>query len=289
MKDKTDAYTLPSRCGISLKAEHYKDIINTQPDIGWLEIHPENYMGAGGPPHRYLEAIRKHYPLSLHGVGMSLGSTDGVSIEHLIELKKLIQRYQPAQVSEHISWSHWNQIYLNDLLPLPYTKESLKVVCDNLDQVQSFIGQQILVENPSSYIDYRNSDFTETEFITEVCKVSGCGLLLDINNVYVSASNNGFDPYHYLDSTPITAIAEIHLAGHSIKSIGPGKHIRIDDHGSAVKPEVWMLFDTLLQKLDSPPPTLIEWDTDIPPLSELIMEARKAEYRLNTLPGHRPK
>lgn len=271
---------LPSVAGVGLKAQHYQTILDSKPAVGWFEIHPENYMGAGGPPHRYLEKIRQDYPLSMHGVGMSLGSADGVSFDHLVALKKLVQRYQPAQVSEHIAWSHWNQQFLNDLLPLPYTRESLQRVCDNLEQVQSFLDCRLLVENPSTYISFAHDDYTETEFLTEVCRRTGCGLLLDVNNVFVSATNNGFDPYGYIHDIDTGLIGEIHLAGHSTRTLSNGKLLRIDDHGSTVPTEVWMLYQSLLSRSDQPLPSLIEWDTDVPALEILLMEARKADARL---------
>ncbi|WP_075185962.1 DUF692 domain-containing protein [Teredinibacter haidensis] len=273
--------TLPHRAGVSLKPQHYQEIISTLPDIGWFEVHPENYMGAGGPPHRYLQKIREHYALSFHGVGMSLGSTGGIKKDHLIALKHLIDRYQPAQVSEHIAWSHCNQIFLNDLLPLPYTHDSLEILCENLDRMQSFLGQAILVENPSTYIDFSQSDFSEPEFINRICKKTGAGLLLDVNNIYVSASNNGFDPYRYIDDIKLQNIGEIHLAGHSEQKLGNNKTIRIDDHGSEVKKNVWALYDYLLSKTKQPLPTLIEWDNNVPSLTTLLGEAEKADTKLN--------
>ncbi|WP_045860687.1 MNIO family bufferin maturase [Teredinibacter purpureus] len=271
---------LPLRCGVGLKAQHYNDIIHEQPNVGWFEIHPENYMGPGGPPHHYLQKIRAQYPLSLHGVGLSLGSSEGVSSEHLHALKRVIDRYQPAQVSEHIAWSHWNSIYLNDLLPLPYTHESLQILCDNIDRTQAFLGRSILIENPSTYIDFSYSDLTESAFINEACQRTGAGLLLDVNNIFVSATNNGFDPYHYIDTINTQYIGEIHLAGHTEKTLPDASIIRIDDHGSAVKNSVWMLFKYLLTKTNKPFPTLIEWDNDIPEWAVLEGEAHKAETLL---------
>ncbi|WP_188149753.1 DUF692 domain-containing protein [Teredinibacter waterburyi] len=273
-------FALPNTCGIGLRAPHYQSILTDRPDIAWLEIHPENFMVDGGPSHHYLTAIKEHYPLSMHGVGMSLGSANGVSIEHLISLKKLVDRYQPLQVSEHLSWSHGQDIFLNDLLPLPYTDESLKLICHHLNQVQSFLDRKILVENPSTYIDFANSDYSETEFLKEICKQTGCGLLLDVNNVFVSAYNNGFDPYHYLDNFPHSEIGEVHLAGHSLYPLTKSAQIRIDDHGAPVAMEVWALYEHLLSHCQCKLPTLIEWDTNIPPLETLLIEATKAEARM---------
>lgn len=272
--------TLPRCGGLGLKAQHFIPILETRPAVGWFEIHPENYLCAGGPPHRYLQAIREHYPLSMHGVGMSLGSADGISEKYLQQLKSLINRYQPTQISEHIAWSRIDAIHLNDLLPLPYTREALDVICDNLDRAQTYLGQTLLIENPSTYIGFKAADFTEPEFINEVCSRSGAGLLLDINNIYVSACNNGFDPYQYVDSIDLTRIAEVHLAGHAIIRLPDNQPLRIDDHGSAVKEEVWMLYEYLIQQTKTAFPTLIEWDNNIPELDILMAEMQQAESRM---------
>ncbi len=271
---------LPKDSGISLKAEHFSTILHDLPKVGWFEIHPENYMGDGGPPHQYLTAIRGKYPLSMHGVGMSLGSADGIDHDHLIRLKKLVARYEPEQISEHLAWSHWNGIYLNDLLPLPYTNESLAVVCENIECVQSFLNRRILVENPSTYIDFSQSDYSEPEFIKLMCDRTGCGALLDINNVYVSAQNNDFDPVAYLRQFPSNRVGEIHLAGHSTVDLTGHKKIRIDDHGSPVIDDVWKLFDQVIAQTQTPLPVLVEWDTDIPDFDTLAAEAEKARSRM---------
>jgi uncharacterized protein (UPF0276 family) len=266
--------------GVGLKAQHYDDILTTKPSVDWLEIHPENYMGAGGLPHKYLGEICEHYPLSMHGVGLSLGSADGVNDEHLTALSAVVRRYQPAQVSEHLSWSHWNQHFLNDLLPLPYNQESLQVVVNNIDKVQNALQQTICVENPSAYLGFNQSGMSETDFLDELVKQTNCGLLLDINNVYVSANNQHYSPQEYLDRYPLHAVGEIHLAGHASEVID-NEMVLIDDHGSPVINEVWALFSYSLQKIfDSNlplPPTLIEWDTNVPQLSVLINEADKAQ------------
>lgn len=270
--------------GIGLKAQHYDDILRTQPAIDWLEVHPENYMGDGGLPHKYLREITEHYPLSMHGVGLSLGSEKGVSDEHLAALTHVVNRYQPAQVSEHLSWSHWNQHFLNDLLPLPYNQEALNVVVNNIHKVQDALKQKICVENPSAYLSFHQSDMSETEFLGELVKKTGCGLLLDINNVYVSANNQQYSAEHYIDDYPLAAVSEIHLAGHA-QEIIENEIVLIDDHGSPVIDDVWELYRYTLRKLaaqtDSLPPVLIEWDTDIPELDQLIEEAEKAR-RLQT-------
>lgn len=273
--------SLPKTTGISLKPEHYNALLGDKINAtDWLEIHPENYMGEGGAPHAYLEKIRANYALSMHGVGMSLGSADGVDVEHLKRLKLLCDRYQPDQVSEHLSWSHWNSTFLNDLLPLPYTNESLNIICENIDRVQSALGRKILIENPSTYIDFAEMDFDETSFFRKIVEKSGCGILLDINNVFVSSFNNGFDPYKYVDNFPKGDVNEVHLAGHSLKKLTTSSEIRIDDHGSRVKDEVWALYDHFLKNTNHAIPTLVEWDTDVPEIDILLEEAEKANQHM---------
>jgi len=266
---------LPNAAGVGLKAPHYDQILQGDHDLEWFELHPENYMGQGGLPHKYLTEIRQNYAISMHGVGMSLGSAEGVSLEHLGRLKELVDRYQPAQVSEHIAWSHGREIFHNDLLPLPYTKESMTVLSDNIDRVQNMLERQILVENPSTYLAFEQSEMPEPEFIAGVQKRSGCGLLLDVNNVYVSSVNNGFDPFEYLDSYPLDAVGEIHLAGHSVEAFD-GNELLIDDHGSPVTEAVWKLQAYALNKLARSVPVLIEWDTDVPSFDVMLGEARRA-------------
>jgi uncharacterized protein (UPF0276 family) len=265
--------------GIGLKSQHYNEILRTTPAIDWLEVHPENYMGAGGLPHKYLREIAEKYPLSMHGVGLSLGSANGVSDEHLTALIHVVNRYQPAQVSEHLSWSHWNQHFLNDLLPLPYNQESLTVVINNIHKVQDALKQKIYIENPSSYLGFHQSDLSETAFLRELVKQTDCGLLLDINNVYVSANNQHYSAEQYINDYPLAAVGEIHLAGHAQETIN-NEIVLIDDHGAPVIDAVWALFTHTLQRLaiqtDFQPPVLIEWDTDIPELEQLIGEAKKA-------------
>ena len=273
--------------GIGLKAQHYDEILRTKPAIDWLEVHPENYMGAGGLPHKYLREISEEYPLSMHGVGLSLGSANGVSDEHLAALTHVVKRYQPAQVSEHLSWSHWNQHFLNDLLPLPYNQESLAVVANNIHKVQDALKQKIYVENPSSYLGFHQSDMSETGFLRELVKQTNCGLLLDINNVYVSVNNHHSSQNSsqhqsaedYINDYPLAAVGEIHLAGHAQEVI-ENEIVLIDDHGSPVTNEVWDLYSYTMGKIatqtDTLPPVLIEWDTDIPELGQLVSEAEKA-------------
>jgi uncharacterized protein len=273
--------------GVSLKAQHYHDILTTQPTLDWFEIHPENYMGAGGLPHKYLRDIAQHYPISMHGVGLSLGSANGVSKDHLLALKKLIDQYQPAQVSEHLSWSHWNQTFLNDLLPLPYNAESLALVTTNIHQVQDTLGRKILIENPSAYLGFQHSDMSETEFMRQIVDRTGCGLLLDINNVYVSANNQQYSTNTYLENYPLDAVGEIHLAGH-VQEIINTETVLIDDHGSPVTDDVWTLFRQAIALLSHnvpvfDVPVLIEWDTDVPDFNILLAEAQKAKTILTEM------
>ena len=266
---------IPVRAGIGLKAPHYAEILESPQDVGWFEVHTENFMGAGGPPHRYLEAIGQHYPLSFHGVGLSLGTAGALDRAHLEKIRSLVERYRPGLVSEHLSWSISGGVYLNDLLPLPYTPETLDVVCDHIDEVQDFLGRRVLVENPSTYLRYRQSVIPEAEFLGAVAVRTGCGILLDVNNVFVSARNHGFDPLTFMRTLAHAPIGEIHLAGHHVNTVD-GREIRIDDHGSPVAAEVWRLFEAAIE-LFGPHPTLIEWDTRVPPLTTLVAEAAKAD------------
>ena len=275
------ASPIPARAGIGLKAQHYNEIIETRPDIGWFEVHPENYMGAGGPPHKYLSAIRQDYALSLHGVGLSLGSADPLSTEHLRRLGALVRRYEPALVSEHIAWSSFGGTYFNDLLPVPYTEETLRVVSNNVSQVQDTLGREILVENPSTYVQFRESQIPETEFLVEVATRSGCGLLLDINNVFVCARNHDFDASQYLEKIPPAMVGEIHLAGHAVEAIG-NRELLIDDHGSRVVDTVWDLYARYKKRAPNVP-TLIEWDRHIPDFDILLAEAQKADLLAGVL------
>ncbi len=266
---------LPRTPGIGLKSAHYVQVLDGGHGLEWFEVHPENYMSAGGLPHRYLSAVRQEYGLSMHGVGMSLGSVGGIDGQHLTRLKRLVDQYQPNQVSEHIAWSHGQQIFHNDLLPMPYNAQSLDVLDSNIDQVQTALGRQILVENPSTYLCFDISDMTEPEFLSEVHRRTGCGLLLDVNNVHVSAVNNGFDARAYIDACPLHAVGEIHLAGHSVEHIGETR-LLIDDHGSPVADEVWELCGYVMENLPEPVPVLIEWDTDVPPFGVMLAEVARA-------------
>jgi len=261
----------PPSAGIGLRAPHYREILESPPDIGWLEVHSENYFGRGGQPLHYLERMRERYPLSLHGVGLSLGSADGLRHSHLVQLKALADRFEPMLVSDHLCWGAIGARHLNDLLPLPYTDEALDLVCANVFQAQDFLCRQILVENVSSYLQFSASRIPEGEFIAEVARRTGCGLLLDVNNIYVSAVNHGFDPLRYLDAIPASAVHEIHLAGFDSNGI-----CLIDTHGKPVAGPVWNLYGEALSRV-GPVHTLIEWDTDVPPLAVLLNEARNAQ------------
>jgi uncharacterized protein (UPF0276 family) len=262
---------IPVRAGVGLRAPHYREMLASLPDIGWLEVHSENYFGAGGQPLHFLERLRAAYPLSLHGVGLSLGSADGLDDDHLEQLGALVRRFEPDLVSDHLCWGRVGGRHLNDLLPLSYTEEALALVCRHVGQVQDRLGRQILVENVSSYLQYRHSTIPEWEFVAEVARASGCAILLDVNNVHVSAVNHGFDALRYIEAMPPAAVAEIHLAGFD-RSEG----LLIDSHGRAVDSAVWALYGRAIERL-GPKPTLIEWDTDIPPLEVLLDQMRIAD------------
>jgi uncharacterized protein len=273
------ASCLPHRAGIGLKPEHFRDILETDPDIGFFEIHAENYMVAGGPFHHYLRQIRDRYPLSIHGVGLSIGGTDDLDTSHLNWLAQLIDRYQPESFSEHLAWSSHGGAYYNDLLPAPYTEITLQRVCDHIDQVQNRLQRPMLLENPATYVEFASSTFTETAFLGEVIRRSGCGLLLDVNNLYVSCVNHGNDPSETLRAMPLGAVGQIHLAGFAEEMDDIGTRLLIDSHGSPVADAVWALYDQALQLAGSQP-TLLERDNDIPSLSVLLAEAGLAEQRL---------
>jgi len=272
----------PTSVGVGLKPSHYREILETEPDIDWFEVHPENYMFEGGPSHTWLSKIRQDYPLSLQSVGMSLGSAQDLDTTHLNWLSRLVTRYQPFLVSDHVSWSANGSNFLNDLLPLPYTHESLQVMATHLEEAQNRLGRQILVENPSTYLQYQEEDFAEPAFLKALCEITGCGLLLDINNVFVCAHNHGFDPWGYLTRIPHAAVKEIHLAGHSHTTVD-GADIRIDDHGSPVCDQVWALYGRYIATY-GPSPTLIEWDSNIPPLEALLSEVATARSRIAQAP-----
>jgi uncharacterized protein (UPF0276 family) len=264
----------PGLVGVGLRAPHVAEIIATPPPVGWLEVHVENYLG-GGPAPRALDAIRRAHPVSLHGVGLSLGSAEGLDRRHLERLVGLVRRIEPVLVSEHLSWSIAGGAFLNHLLPLPYTEESLAVLCRHVSQAQEALGRRLLIENPSSYLRFGHSPIPEPECLGELVRRTGCGLLCDVNNVFVTCHNLGQDPAAYLAALPSEAIGEIHLAGHSSNDVD-GRIVLIDDHGSRVSPEVWELYGQAVRRFGARP-TLIEWDTDIPELPVLLDEAARAE------------
>lgn len=265
---------IPAKAGIGLRFAHHRDVLQQRPAVAWFEVHAENYFG-GGAARRTLLDVRGDYPISLHGVGLSLGSAEGIDAAHLARVAELVHCIEPGLVSEHLSWSVVDGQYLADLLPLPMTEESLEVVCRHVQQTQDLLQRRILIENPSTYLQFAHSTIPEWEFMAHVARVTGCHLLCDVNNLYVSACNHGWDASTYLNALPAAAIAEIHLAGHAVRTLASGRELRIDDHGSHVAPAVWELYAQALRAF-GPKPTLIEWDTHIPALEVLMQEAAQA-------------
>ena len=277
--------TLPAAPGLGFKPEHFPAIRETRPELGFFEIHAENYMGAGGPPHRQLTALRRDYAISLHGVGLSIGGPGRLDRDHLARLRVLVDRYQPESFSEHLAWSSHGAEYLNDLLPLPYTTETLTIICNHIDEVQETLGRQMLLENPATYVLFEQSTLPETDFLSEIARRTGCGLLLDINNVFVSCTNHHADPRAYLAAFPLARVGEIHLGGHAREDL-PSGPLLIDDHGSPVADPVWTLYAETVART-GPLPTLIEWDNDVPPFAELLAEAQRAGAILGRIKGGR--
>lgn len=257
--------------GIGLRTPHYRELLETLPSLGWLEVHSENYFGEGGQPHHFLGRLREHYPLSLHGVGLGLGSAAPLDVAHLAKLRALITRYEPFVVSDHLCWGRASGRHLNDLLPLPYTEEALQHFCQRVTELQEALGREILVENVSSYLQFAHSTIPECQFVAEIARRTGCGLLLDVNNIHVNAVNQGFAARDYIEAIPGDAVREIHLAG--FDDSGP---CLIDTHGTPVCEAVWALYEETVQRI-GPRPTLIEWDTDIPTLAVLLAHADRAE------------
>jgi uncharacterized protein len=272
---------LPTSVGVSFKPEHFDAIRSTAPGVGFFEVHAENYMGAGGLPHAQLGRLRRDYALSLHGVGLSIGGADDLSADHLARLKALCDRYQPDSFSEHLAWSSHGGDYLNDLLPLPYTEETLAQVCHHVARVQDVLGRRMLLENPSTYVLFDQSTIPETDFLAEVVRRTGCGLLLDVNNVFVSATNHQTDAMAYLATFPLQAVGEIHLGGHGEEEL-PSGPLLIDAHGSPVADPVWALYAAVLDRT-GPIPTLIEWDNDVPSWPVLLAEATRAQSILGQM------
>ena len=271
--------TLPVRAGVGLKSAHYRQILETDPDIGFFEVHAENYLVDGGPFHHYLARIRDRYPLSVHGVALSIGAEEALNLEHLDAVADLLERYQPQSFSEHLAWSTHAGVFFNDLLPLPYTQSALQRVCDHIDQIQTRLRRTMLLENPATYVEFARSEMDEASFIASVVRRTGCGLLLDVNNVYVSSVNHHFDAHAYIRALPLDRVGEIHLAGFAEQQDGQGDRLLIDSHGAPVAQTVWDLYAFALG-LTGPVATLIERDNDVPDLALLAHEASLADELL---------
>jgi hypothetical protein len=273
---------LAGLAGASFKHEHLIAILADGPHEGFFEVHAENYMGAGGPPHRALERIRLDHQVSLHGVCMSIGGPQPLDLPHLARFRSLVNRYEPALVSEHLAWSTHQTTYFNDLLPLPYTEATLNLVCEHIDKVQEAIGRAILLENPSTYVAFASSTMRETDFIRAITTRTGCGLLLDVNNVFVSTTNHGYAALDYLEDFPLSEVREIHLAGHAEQYDDEGDLLLIDSHDGPVADTVWKLYEMVVSSI-GPTPTLIEWDSKIPDWPILKTEALAARRILDRL------
>ncbi|WP_305971173.1 MULTISPECIES: DUF692 domain-containing protein [unclassified Mameliella] len=271
--------SLPPMPGVGYKPQHYSAIRDDPAPVGWLEVHAENYMGDGGRPLAQLRALSERFPISVHGVGLSIGGPDRLDPDHLARLKHLVGWLNPASFSEHLAWSTHDSAFLNDLLPLPYTPDTLARVCDHIDEVQEALGRRMLLENPSSYLAFAESKLDETGFLQEIARRTGCGLLLDVNNVFVSATNLGYSPQDYIAGFPMAAVGEIHLAGHDEDHDDFGAPLLIDSHGREVAEPVWALLDMVLDRA-GPLPLLIEWDNDVPDWPVLAAEAERAARAL---------
>jgi uncharacterized protein (UPF0276 family) len=263
---------LPARVGVGFKPQHFRDIVAAPQPIGFFEVHAENYMGAGGPPHAQLGTLRERYALSVHGVGLSIGSMQPLDREHLLRVKRLCDRYQPESFSEHLAWSSHGGVYFNDLLPLPYTPQTLARVAEHIDEVQTALGRGMLLENPATYVGIADSTIPEVAFLAELSQRTGCGLLLDVNNVFVAANNHAAEPESYVDSFPLDRVAEIHLGGHHAETGEDGAALLIDSHGAPVAAAVWTLYANIIART-GPIATLIEWDNDVPDWPTLRAEA----------------
>ncbi|MFZ1814054.1 MAG: DUF692 domain-containing protein [Rhizobiaceae bacterium] len=280
---------IPARAGVGLKAQHVAQILQSSPELGFFEVHAENYMGAGGMPHAQLREIRERYPLSIHGVGMSIGGENPINTDHLARFAEVVRLYGPGLVSEHLAWSTHDDVFYNDLLPLPYTSQTLARVALHVEQVQEAIGRPILIENPSTYMIFAQSTWSEADFMREIARRSGCGLLLDVNNVFVSASNHEYSPHEYIDSYPLELVEEIHLAGHATDSDDDGRPLLIDAHDREVCTDVWELYDFVLSRT-GPLPSLIEWDNEVPQWATLHEEAGRVDRAIqrSTRKAHMP-
>ena len=280
MRD-TQFQNLPARSGVGYKPQHFDQILTDPGPVSWLEIHAENYMGAGGRPLAQLRHLAERFAISVHGVGLSIGGEGPLDLAHLARLKTLCDWLNPASFSEHLAWSTHEGSYLNDLLPLPYTPATVTRVCDHIDQVQTVLGRRMLLENPSTYIAFSETTMAETEFLAEITRRTGCGLLLDVNNVYVSATNQAYDPLDYIRAFPLPHVGEIHLGGHEEDVDDHGARLLIDSHGDAVVDPVWSLYAQTIA-LSGPKPTLIEWDNDVPDWPVLRAEAARVAKILAT-------
>lgn len=279
-------FPVTGRAGTSFKHAHLPAILEAGPDLGFFEVHAENYMGAGGPPHRALERVRRDHPVSLHGVCMSIGGPRPLDRDHLARFRALVERYEPALISEHLAWSTHANAFLNDLLPLPYTDDTLAHVCRHIDEVQEAIGRHVLLENPSTYLAFASSTMSETDFIRAIAQRTGCGLLLDINNVFVSATNHGYSALDYLAEFPLAEVGEIHLAGHAEQSDDEGELLLIDSHDGPVADAVWVLYERVVERR-GPIPTLVEWDSKLPDWPVLRSEAMAAQAILDRVGAER--
>ena len=285
MFDVTSRFpALPKAPGVGYKPQHFQNILDDAGSVGWLEIHAENYMGAGGRPLAQLRHLAERFPISVHGVGLSIGREGDLDADHLARLKHLVDWLQPTVFSEHLAWSSHESAFLNDLLPLPYTNDTLTRVADHIDQLQEVIGRQMMLENPSSYLAFAESTWSEPDFLREVAKRTGCGLLLDVNNVFVSATNLHYAPRDYIAAYPLDLVGEIHLGGHDEDEDDDGAPLLIDSHGKPVVDPVWALLDHTLA-LSGPRPILIEWDNDVPDWPELESEAARAADALAKVPS----
>ncbi len=273
---------LPNKPGVGYKPQHFAEIMEDPGPVAWLEIHAENYMGAGGRPLAQMRALAERFAISVHGVGLSIGGEGRLDPEHLARLKHLIGWLKPASFSEHLAWSTHDSHFLNDLLPLPYTAATLARVCDHIDEVQEVVGRQMLLENPSTYLAFSESDMLEVDFLSEIATRTGCGLLFDVNNVFVSATNQQTDPLSYIDAFPLDKVGEIHLGGHDEDEDDHGATLLIDSHGKPVVDPVWALYDHTIAR-GGAKPTLIEWDNDVPEWPVLAAEAARAETALAQL------
>jgi uncharacterized protein len=269
------ANELPSKPGVGYKPQHFAAIMADPGPVGWLEVHAENYMGAGGRPLAQLRHLAERFPISVHGVGLSIGGEAALDGDHLLRLRHLCDWLNPASFSEHLAWSTHDGAYLNDLLPLPYTPATLARVCDHVDEVQAVLGRRMLLENPSTYLAFSETTMSEVDFLAEIARRTGCGLLLDVNNVFVSGVNQGFEPADYIDAFPLHLVGEVHLGGHAEDEGDHGQRLLIDSHGAAVVDPVWALYSRVIAR-GGPRPTLIEWDNDVPDWPVLAVEAARA-------------